>query len=391
MPKVLPVLLMLLAASPAQAQLWDRFQKMLNPEVEVQLTHPPELGIRIQRLAFAPVGTPVEDDLVQAIIADLSSTGGVEILDRNDVGRILREQKFSNSGLVDEAGAVALGRLLGSSTLVLVKVGHFGFTPSRRQSPGERKEKVEGKEVTRKVTIHVARKQSDFVASIQAVDLTTGRLYSAKRIVASPALENTQDNQPPDFPSDAELRELSLGQAVAQVRRMILPWSETRKLIFYDDSDYGMKAAYGRLKAKDADGALAISLEALAKAKADDPVRPTALGRTQYNVGMCQFILGDCERALPYLQAAQAIDPGSGIYLDALAECTRGAQLQGELRAATRKGEGPAAEAPKAADPAPEGKPSLEDRLQKLDGLFKKGLITEEDYRKRKDEILKEI
>lgn len=383
MRTVLPVLLALVTVAPAPAQLWDRLQKLVNPEVEVQVTHPPELGIRIQRLAFAPTAAPVEADLVQALIADLS--GAIEVLDRANVERILGEQKFSNSGLVDEKTAVELGRLLGSPTLVIVKVHHFAFTPSRRQTSQTKKEKVDRKEVERTVTTYFARKQGDFVASVQAVDLASGRIYSAKRVVAAPSLENSQDNAPPDFPGDGQVRELAIAQAVAQVRRMLLPWNETRKLVFFDDGDYGMKAAYARLRARDYPGALSLALESRAKAAGDPQARPKALGRTGYNAGICHFILGDCESGLPFLKAALDLEPDSGIYRDALAECTRGAQFQAEMRQAEQKGGGAPAKA------ATDGKPSLEERLQRLDGLYRKGLITEEDYRKRKDELLKEI
>jgi hypothetical protein len=381
----MPVLLVLLAAAPAPAQLWDRLQKLVNPEVEVQLTHPPDLGIRIQRLAFAPVATPVEADLVQALIADLSGSGAIEVLDRANVERILSEQKFSNSGLVDEQTAVELGRLLGSPALVIVKVHHFAFNPSRRQTAQTRKEKIEKKEVEKTVTTHFARKQGDFVASIQAVDLASGRIHNAKRVVASPSLENSQQDTPPDFPGDGQVRELAIAQAVAQVRKMLLPWNEPRRLVFFDDSDYGMKAAYGRLKAKDYPGALSLSQEARSRAGADSAARPKTLGRISYNVGLCHFILGDCESGLPFLKAALDSEPDSGIYRDALAECTRGAQFQEELRKAAGKAGVPAAPAASA------GRPSLEERLQKLDGLFKKGLISEDDFRKRKEELLKEI
>lgn len=106
-----PALLLCLAALPAPAQF---FERLMNPTVEVQLTHPPELGLRITRLAFGQTTTREEDELVSALIADLSGSGEMEILDRANVDRILREQKFSNSGLVDEKTAVELGRLIGS-------------------------------------------------------------------------------------------------------------------------------------------------------------------------------------------------------------------------------------------------------------------------------------
>jgi tetratricopeptide (TPR) repeat protein len=391
----------LIATAPAHAQLWDRFQKMINPEVEVQLTHPPELGIRIQRLAFATASTPIEADLIQALIGDLSSTGEIEILDRANVDRILREQKFSNSGMVDEKTAVELGKLLGSPALMIVKVHHFNFNKTQRQEVQTKKEKVDKKEVETKVTTYFTGKQGDFVASIQAVDLATGKIYSAKRIVASPSLENKQQDTAPDPPSDAQIREMAIAQAVSLVRKMVLPWAEARKLVFYDDSDYSMKEAYGRLKIKDYPGALVAARQSLGKAKADPNAKPKYLGRTNYNIGICHFILGDYESALPFLKLAQDTDIDSGIYRDAVNECSRGLMLQKELRKATQKGGmtipepppvvPPATKQESSAKPQENPKPSVEERLQKLDGLFKKGLISEDDFKKRKDEILKEI
>jgi hypothetical protein len=400
MRPVLPLLLCL-AVVPLRAQLLDRWAKFVNPEVVVQITHPPELGIRIQRLAFATASTPIEAELIQALIADLSGTGEIEILDRANVDRILKEQKFSNSGLVDEKTAVELGKLLGSPALVIVQVNRFSFTPTRRQESAKRKEKVDKKEVERTITTYFAGKQADFAASIQAVDLATAKIYQAKRIVASPTQENRQEGTAPEPPADSVIREVVIGEAVKQVRRMILPWTETRKLVFYDDSDYGMKEAYARLKVKDYPGATVKAQEALRRARAEAKSNPRMIGRTSYNLGMCHFILGDYESALPFLRAAQDTDVDSGIYRDAVNECTRGFQLQEELRRATQKGGGTMPEPPKIEPPKPDlpkvdilksdAKPSVEERLQRLEALFKKGLITEEEFRKRREEILKEI
>ena len=46
-----PAALILMAALPAAAQFWS---ELANPKVEVVLTHPPGLGLKIDRVAFLP-------------------------------------------------------------------------------------------------------------------------------------------------------------------------------------------------------------------------------------------------------------------------------------------------------------------------------------------------
>ena len=72
---------------PARAQFWD---SIVNPDVTVTLIHPPGLGLKVQRLAFAPVSDNVTEDLVSACISDLSNSGQIEVLDRGNIEKILK-------------------------------------------------------------------------------------------------------------------------------------------------------------------------------------------------------------------------------------------------------------------------------------------------------------
>jgi tetratricopeptide (TPR) repeat protein len=232
----------------------------------------------------------------------------------------------------------------------------------------------------------------DYSASIQAVDLATGKVFSQQRIAVAPSLELASDEGQPEYPSETEVRELAIQQAKTQVHRMLLPWSETRKLTFYDDREYGMKEAYKRLKLKDVLGALRESEQALAKAKADTKVRAKFLGRTNYNVGICHFIQGDYTSAMPYLRAARQTDSEHKIFLEAANECERAIQLSEEMARVEKRSVKlnpgtPGSAAPPPANPGG----SVEERLERLNNLWKKGLITQQEYDKRKAEILSEL
>lgn len=362
------------------------FERMFNPDVQVTLLHPPGLGMKVKRVAFAPVMDRASEDLVSACIASLLQSSDLEVLDRANIEKVLKEQKFGSSGLVDEATAVELGRLLGSPVLLVVKVhrDEVRHTPLTEKKEGGKDK--DGK-VLPPVITYISKTQVEFNASVQVLDLATGRVYTQQRMVATPSQENRAKDSKPEFPSDGAVRELAIQEATTQVVRMLLPWTERRKLIFYDDSEYGMKDAYRRLKAEDAAGALAKSREALAAAKADPKGKPKFLGRTLYNLGMCHFILGQQEEALGFLRAARETDLDLGIYKEALAECERALQLAQAMRQVdARSGITPPA---KGAEP-PAGN-GAEERLRRLEDLKRKGLLTEEEYRTKRAEILKEL
>ncbi|BDU71613.1 SHOCT domain-containing protein [Mesoterricola silvestris] len=380
-------------AVPAQAQFWDA---LINPDVQVTLTHPPGLGIKVQRVAFAPVNSAAAEDLLSACIADLTSAGQLDVLDRGNIEKVLGEQKLSNSGLVDEKTAVELGKLLGSPVLLFVKVQRSDVKHIPLQKTDAAWTDKKG-EYHPAVTTYTSKTQVEFNGSIQAVDLASGRIYSQQRIAVSPSREESSTQGRPEYPSDTEVREMAVNMARDQVHKMLLSWTEQRKLIFYDDKDYGMKDAYKRLQLQDGRGALAKSLEALQAAQADPKCKPKYLGRTNYNVGMCQFILGDYAAAVPFLKAARETDPKHKIFANAESECLRAVGLMQEMsrvdaRSAKVELAPPRAEPARAPEPvATKPAASAEDRLTRLEALRKKGLISPEDYKAKKAEIMKDL
>jgi hypothetical protein len=395
-PRATAVLLATAVTAPSlQAQFWE---SLLNPEVKVTLTHPPSLGLKVQRVAFAPVREYRAQDLVAACIADLSAAGGIELLDRGNIERVLNKQKLSNSGLFDESTAVAMGRLLGSGVLLFVQVQRLDLKHIPLVTKGV---PVDGKEPR----TWIAKTQAEYNASVQAVDLATGRIYTQMRIAVSPSRENRSDQGLPEYPSDTEVSELAVRMATERVHQMLLPWTEERKLIFYNDKDYGMKEAFKRLQLNDPQGALQRSLEALEAARAAN-AKTKYIARTNYNVGMCRFILGDYPGALPYLRAAREIDARHRIFADAETECLRAKGLSEEMSKVDARSAKVELDVPRPAQPAlpmaPEPVPAPaaaappkgatpEERLERLENLRKKGLINAKDYAAKKAEIMKEL
>ena len=92
----IPAALALLAV-PVQAQFWS---EIANPKVEVTLVHPPGLGLKVERLAFAPSRDLNSRELADALTADLVQSRQVEVVDRGHLDAILKEQELGANGYV---------------------------------------------------------------------------------------------------------------------------------------------------------------------------------------------------------------------------------------------------------------------------------------------------
>ena len=390
---------------------------MVNPEIDVSLKHPPTLGLKLQRVGFMPAPDAQSEDLIAACTMDLTAKGELEVVDRANLESIIKEQKLGMTGYFEPETITRMGKLLGAQALLTVKVGHYKSTTVNLKDDRSYTDK-DGRYHTR--VTYISRTKVDMVATVGVTDLVTGKVFMTQRVVASPQLDNSSERGYPDFPSELQVREMAMTQARIDVRRMLLPWSERRKLVFFDDKDYGMKEAFQALKLNDPDRALARSRDALEKVKADPKAKPKYMGRVNYNQGICLFILGFVDEAIPYLQAAREVDPNSNVFKQSLEDCEMAIKLREESQrvdqrtAEQRRSELKAeSTAPLPAPPPPVAKGSkrgaskaapsgaapetgakgdtLEARLGRLLQMKKKGLIDEQEFKQKKAEILKDM
>ena len=384
---LIPATLALLSI-PVQAQFWS---ELANPKVDVVVVHPPGLGLKVERLAFAPSRDLHSRELADALTAELVQSRQVEVVDRAHLDAVLKEQELGASGYVEPATIARLGKLLGPSVLVIVNVNRSDLSRSQSVKEERSTDSKTKREVVRFKRTSIT--SLDFSATVQVVDLSTGRVFGAQRLEDAPSLSNTSYEGYPAHPRDSDVRRLAFETAKVKVLRMLVSWSEVRKLTFFDDEVFGMEKAHERLKARDTRGALDLALEGLDQSRRDKGQKPKYYPRAQYNVGIIRFILGQYEEALPHLRAALDMQPDASIFQTALRECQEALQLQEALRRAESRSE-PASRIESAPPPKPEAasaKASPEARLQRLQELHKKGLLDKKDYEAKKAEILKEL
>lgn len=385
--------------APAGAQF---FARMVNPKVEVTMTHAPGFPLAVERAAVIPEAGDECAEEFAAAVSERFVDNGVELVDRQNLDTMFQEMDFGLSGRIDPSSAVELGKMLGPSALISVNVQRCAVEKNRLQN---KHRNLKGEVMYQ----YVSRTQGWFKGTIRVTDLATGRIFKTKNVEASESRENSSYDGQPEFPSEFEVRDAMMAKATWQVHQMFFPWTERRELYFFDDDECGLKAAYGMMKIGEIDSAASQSEENLELCKTAD-VKPKFLARAYYNLGMTRFLQSRFDEALSLLKTAYGIDGGS-IISESIAQCRRAQSLaremaeldeggsfdvpsSGQADGAVRTASAGAGQAPArpSAHPGSTALPgSVAERLAQVKALFDQGLITEDEYQKKREEILKDL
>lgn len=315
---------MLATGSVAHAQLFDA---LANPDVRVNIDHPPGLGLKINKVAFGPASGRCADEIVDSLISMLVSNQ-VEVLDREHLAAIAAEKNLASSGQVDRNNAIALGKLIGPSVLIFVKTSRCDTVQDRLHDT-ENRYNAKTKAYYA-VNAYYSRTRAYLKASIQTVDLATGRIFAARTLEFAPAKQYKSYEGYPEAPPAPEVLGSALQSAVTEVQRMLLPWSEQTTLVYYNDKTCGLKQAYELMRSGAVDSAFEQSKANLESCVAMSGVKDSVLGHAYYNVGIGYMIRNEHDQALQNFREAARLRPGD-IVAKAIADCERAKQLAAEL------------------------------------------------------------
>jgi len=117
-------------------------------------------------------GQPVGEGMADMLVTALVKTGAYQVIERQEIQRIMEEQKLGASGLVTEQTAAQIGKLLGVDLAIFGSVTEFGY--SEDQIGGSLKQKGLGLGMkTMSATVGI---------DIRFVNTTTGEILTAESI-----------------------------------------------------------------------------------------------------------------------------------------------------------------------------------------------------------------
>lgn len=304
------------------------FDELSNPQVTVNIAHPPGLGLKIQKVAFNPTTGSCSSQVGDAIIQDFVNNQ-VEVIDRNNLDAILAEHNFNMSGYVDRENAVKIGKIIGPSALITIKVMRCE-TQKQNSKWAESRFNYQTKQ-TYNVNVFGTTTIVHFKASIQTTDLTTGRIFSAKVYECSPSKRNASYEGYPEAPSEYDVQEMAFFEFKNDVHKLFFTWYEPTTLYFFDDTAGGLKEAFKALKSGDLKNALELSFKNLETCKSDPKIKPKILAHAYYNMGMSYFIFNEYDKAIEYFKESEKLRPGS-IVTNAIGDCEKARALNAELQ-----------------------------------------------------------
>jgi hypothetical protein len=393
-------------ALPVMAERpWSRGK---SSQITITTQHDAQVKAPLQQVAFAEPTGKCGDLLTDSLVADFALSGAV-VIDRMNFKGIMAEHKLNLGGAINEKTAAKIGKLIGAGSLIFVKVHDCSAYKTK-----EFRNSVNGLGVKR---VQVPTTRGSLKASIQLVNLTTGVTSAARMIDAKASLSADQVDQSrvsrmkdaavsflngakeyDEYPAEEEMQTILLANAVEQVHRLLFPWTETKEYTFFDDRDCSLHVAFGLMQNGDYDGAGRESQSSLDTCKRTFANKPQILARAYYNRGITLLVAKDFTGALAHLSQAARIDQNK-VFSDALAICNA-ARLEsiGKGEATQPIADGVTTEPKrKASQPSsvPHGTQDAaltpEQRLQRLDELKRKKLISDSEYERKRKEILAEL
>jgi tetratricopeptide (TPR) repeat protein len=394
-----PIFIVMAFAPCARGQFGGLFTSPPKT-IPVQIEHGPSVGLTAKRVAFGKPSGPCAPELIDRMILPDFRAKNIEVIERENLDQILAEHNLSRGAEVSSQDEVAMGRILGPSVLIFVKV--FECRGEKLALFDDQKNYNGGI-----VRTFISRVRYSVSGSVETVNLTTGQVLAAKDFKASKDQDNRSTSGQPEYPADDEIKDAALKEAGAQIHNVFFPWLESKELVMYDDKGCGMKDEYELYMRGDHDGAIKLALANLEQCKTAHKTDKD-LARAYYNAGLASGLSKDYDKAKELLsQALQTKGAeAAGPTLAALEEERTGEKNVKEYQARFDlipapspivAGAPPPPPPPPAAGPAtppvvvPASGATVEERLKKLDQLLKQGLITKKEYDDKKAKILSEL
>lgn len=309
------------------------FDELSNPKVTVPITHPPGLGLIVNKVAFNPSSGNCSEQVIDALIQDFVNAK-VDVIDRSNLNSILAEHNLNASGYIDKTNAVAIGKILGPSALITVKVSRC--ETQKKQDKGTEKRYNYQTKQEYYVNWYSSTTTVYFKASIQTTDLTTGRIFSAQVFEYTPGLFNKSYDGMPEAPSEFDVQAKVFSLFTSDVHKLFFSWVEPTVLYYMDDKDGGLKNAFQALKAGNIDGAYQLSIKNLETCKQTSDIKPKILAHAYYNVGMSYMINNEYDKAIENFQESQILRPGN-IVTNAISDCRKAKNLSLEMQKVDEK------------------------------------------------------
>jgi tetratricopeptide (TPR) repeat protein len=270
-----------------------------------------------------------------------------QVVDRENLARVMRELQLSASDLADPNNAARLGKQITAHALI------FGTLDEKyREERGD--EGYTDKNGVRHM-IHKLRGEVSLTAAFKITDVSTGALIVAKTIEEKRDDTNTGVDERPR-PIDREgLSKSARGSVLTRFVRAIVPHREFMQANFFTDGDLPqLETGVGYAQRGDWKKAQDQFNEAIQSAERNPKISTKLVGKAYWDLGLAYEYSGDYVKATDLVQKAYERTQDQ----EMLGELDNIKRLEAEARKVAEQSGQPAAPAPAPA-PAPPIQPAI--------------------------------
>jgi len=248
-------------------------------------------------------------DVADLLTSRMIASGRFEVVDREHLKTILKEQTLAASGLIDETSAPELGKLLGASALIFGRIQQDRYKEELTKDDPYKDKKGNTHQRQRRKGVY------SLTAIIKIIDVQTGKILTVKEIPVTETKQTSAlDKKPPVIDRQA-LYQQCLNKLADRFMQVVAPYKQQVRAAFVmDDHLPEAKNAVAMFKAGEWDSGLALLKQAVRKPGLKTEVRAKAF----YNLGLAQMYLGQHDQAIENLKKALNLKPDEGRYQKAL-------------------------------------------------------------------------
>ncbi len=243
------------------------------------------------------------------ITGQLVQSGRFDVVDRQHLRSILKEQTLAASGLLDEGSAPQLGRLLGVSVLIFGRVATDKYTEqvSKDEPYKDKKGRVHQR---------FRRKGSyDLKVNLKIIDVQTSRIILARTLVAQKSSQTSARDQKAAPIDRQSLFQNCVREIGRKFIRLVAPYKQTVKASFETDDQL---PEVDQAVALFESGEWTDGLHLLEKATRKSGLKTKVKAKAYYNLGLAQTYHGNFKQAVMNLKKALELNPDSSRYRNAL-------------------------------------------------------------------------
>lgn len=189
-------------------------------KVIVPVTRPAEIDLRgIDKIAIGKIQGRGRREIEDLLTTRLFESGKFEVLERQNLERLMKEHRLKFIGIIDKSTAVKLGKMIGAATLV------FGDVPMYKADNKVTYRDWKDREGRYHRTYYNTT-TAKVKATFKVVGLRTGKIVAAKTIYETVERQNTECDAVPEAPDADEALNSATNKVIEQFMKMICPYQD---------------------------------------------------------------------------------------------------------------------------------------------------------------------